>query len=280
MIAETKLAIADQPRMSVKELLEVQCRKFYLFYANIEAHGHMGSCPGYALLIWQGRATKPREDGFWERVGRIIERNLASEARMERTLAGEARMKTYKDRIAERKASPREELELSEVQEMCLRNAGIQIMSRWRVRHADASAGYIKENQHEEKRKRGIRVNKRRPGATSEEYLDEWRKTERLEHEAPNTSASSDPCVARECTVSCEIQRRPGSVLVQKSGRVDDDVRIAALDAVYGKDGRRSRYIGEVLKRYRGEDAGDLKIIELVEKWTRLNVLEKENLEK
>ena len=33
--------------------------------------------------------------------------------------------------------------------------------------------------------------------------------------------------------------------------------------------------IGEVLERYRGEDAGDLKGIEVVEKWTCLNVLEK-----
>ena len=93
MIAETKLAIEDQPRMLIKEPLEVECRKFYVWSVNIEAHGHMGSCPGYALLIWQGKATKPREDVFRERVGKI----------MERTLAGEARMKTYKDRIAERK---------------------------------------------------------------------------------------------------------------------------------------------------------------------------------
>ena len=47
------------------------------------------------------------------------------------------------------------------------------------VRHADASGGYIVENQQEEKRMRGIRVNKRGSGATSEEQLDEWRKTER-----------------------------------------------------------------------------------------------------
>ena len=47
----------------------------------------------------------------------------------------------------------------------------------------------------------------------------------------------------------------PGSVLVQKSGHVDDDVQISALDAF----GRKSRYIGEVLDGYRGEDAGDLK---------------------
>ena len=53
----------------------------------------MGSCPRYALLILHGKATKPREDEFRGRVGKIIER----------TLAGEARMKTSKDRIVERK---------------------------------------------------------------------------------------------------------------------------------------------------------------------------------
>ena len=65
--------------------------------------------------------------------------------------------------------------------------------------------------------------------------------------------------------MSCEIQSRLGSVLVQKSGRVEDDMQITALEAFFGKDGRRSRYIGEV-ERHRGEDAGDLKRIELVEK--------------
>ena len=52
MIAETKPAIEDQPRMLVKELLEVECRKFYVLYANIDAHGHLSSCPGYALLFF------------------------------------------------------------------------------------------------------------------------------------------------------------------------------------------------------------------------------------
>ena len=68
---------------------------------------------------------------------------------------------------------------------------------------------------------------------------------------------------------------RPGSVLVWKSGRIDDDIRISALDAFYWKDGRRSRYIGKVLEWYRGEDAGDLKRIELVEKCTCFNALER-----
>ena len=54
-------------------------------------------------------------------------------------------------------------------------------------------------------------------------------------------------------------------VLVQTLGHVDDDVHISALDAFYEMDGRKSRYIGEVLEWYRGEDAGDLKRSELNE---------------
>ena len=70
----------------------------------------------------------------------------------------------------------------------------------------------------------------------------------------------------------------PGSVLVQKSGHVDDDVQISTLDAFYEMDGGKSRYIGEVLDGYREEDAGDLKrseFNELVENWTCLNALER-----
>ena len=62
---------------------------------------------------------------------------------------------------------------------------------------------------------------------------------------------------------SGETESRLGSELVQKSGHVDDDVQISALDAFYEMDGRKSRYIGEMLEWYRGEDAGDLKRNEL-----------------
>ena len=143
------------------------------------------------------------------------------------------------------------------------------------VRHADAPGGYIMKNQHEEKRKRDIQVNERESEATDEEQTNEWRKTIRFEQEAPNTSASSDPCVALGYPASGETQSRPGSALVQKSVHIDDDIHISALDAFHGKDGRRSRSIGEVLER--GADAGDLKRIELVDKWTCLNVFEKKN---
>ena len=64
---------------------------------------------------------------------------------------------------------------------------------------------------------------------------------------------------------------------MQKSGHVDEDVQISALDAFYEMDGRKSRYIREVLEWYRREDAGDLKrseLNELVEKLTCLNALE------
>ena len=62
-----------------------------------------------------------------------------------------------------------------------------------------------------------------------------------------------------------ETPSRQGSARVQKSGHVDDDVQISALDAFCEMDGRRCRYIGEVLEWYRGEDAGDLKRSELNE---------------
>ena len=52
---------------------------------------------------------------------------------------------------------------------------------------------------------------------------------------------------------------------MQKSSHFDDDVQISALDAFYRMDGRKSRYIREVLDWCRREDAGDLKRSELNE---------------
>ena len=65
-----------------------------------------------------------------------------------------------------------------------------------------------------------------------------------------------------EYPASGETLDRPGSVLVQNSGQVDDDIQISALDW------------------YRGEDAGDLKrgeLNELVENLTCLNALEEKS---
>ena len=122
------------------------------------------------------------------------------------------------------------------------------------VRHADASGGNIRENQHEEETMRDVQVSIRGSEAASEEQTDKWRKTVRFDQEAPNASASSDPHVAVECLASGETESRPG-----------DDVQISALDTVYEKDVRKSRYFGEVLNSYRGEDAVDLKRSELNE---------------
>ena len=90
------------------------------------------------------------------------------------------------------------------------------------------------------------------------------RETARFEQEAPSAATSSDPTVALEYLASGETQDRPGTVLVQKSGHVDDDVQISALDPSFEMDGRKSRYIGEVLEWYRGGDVGDLKRCELM----------------
>ena len=89
---------------------------------------------------------------------------------------------------------------------------------------------------------RDIQVSKRGSEAASEEPSDKWRKTERFEREALNTSASSDHMKLRN-VLRVGRPSRPGSVLVQKSGPVDDDVQLSALDAVYEKDGRCVRVV-------------------------------------
>ena len=91
------------------------------------------------------------------------------------------------------------------------------------------------------------------------------RQTGRFKQGASSAASSSDPVVLLECLASGETQARPGYVFLQKSGHVDDDVQISALDVFYEMDGRKGRYIREVLNWYRGEDAGDLKRSELNE---------------
>ena len=73
-------------------------------------------------------------------------------------------------------------------------------------------------------------------------------------------------------------QDRPEQVRVQNSRPVDDDIQISELDALFCEmDGRRSRYIKEVLDWYGEEDAGDLRrntLNESVENTTAPNALE------
>ena len=74
--------------------------------------------------------------------------------------------------------------------------------------------------------------------------------------------------------IRCQKQDRPQPVLVQKSGRVDDDMQISAVDVFCEMDGRESRCVKEVLDWYREEDAGGLRRSELndqVESMTCLN---------
>ena len=111
---------------------------------------------------------------------------------------------------------------------------------------------------------RDIDVGKRGSQAASEGQPDKLRKTVRFEQEAPSASSSSGGTagtmhVSLEYLASGETQCRPWSVLVSKSGHVDDVVQISALDAFCEMDGRKSRHTGEVLDWHRGEDAGDLK---------------------
>ena len=117
---------------------------------------------------------------------------------------------------------------------------------------------------------RDIHIGKRGSQAAGEEQFDKLRKTVLFEQEASSASACADPTVTLECLASGETQSRLRSVLVQKSDHVDDDVQISPLDPFYEMDGRKSRYIGEVLEWYRGDDSGDLKrseLNELVENW-------------
>ena len=134
---------------------------------------------------------------------------------------------------------------------MCLGNPGTE-MSMWRFDMRTHLAVTSEKTQHEEDRMRDIHVGKRGSEAAGEEQLVKLRKTVRCEQEAWSASASCDPTVALEYLASGETQSRPGSVLVQKSGHVDD-VQISALDAFYELDGQKEslhwRSVGVVSRR-------------------------------
>ena len=120
---------------------------------------------------------------------------------------------------------------------MCIGYLKTEMMSRWRFDMRTHLAVTSEKTQHKEDRMRDIHVGKRGLEAAGEEQPDKLRKTVRFEQEAPSAAASSDPIVALDYLASRETQSRPGSVLVQKPGHVDDDVQISALGAFYEKDG-------------------------------------------
>ena len=89
---------------------------------------------------------------------------------------------------------------------------------------------------------RDIQVGKRGSETASEERPGKLRKTVRFEQESPSASTSSEPIVALEYPASGETQSRHGSVLVQTSSHVDDDVQISALGCVL-RDGFHERVV-------------------------------------
>ena len=139
----TKKVTADEegtvlklPSIVVKKPREVERRRFYLLSTDIEARGHMESCPGYALLTSQREAT-----GFRERIGMTIS-------------AGEARMETYKNRIAEReRVRQRKRARVERGAGDVLGEPGDKYDELVAVRHADASGGYIYKTNTKRKEK-------------------------------------------------------------------------------------------------------------------------------
>ena len=199
-MCETKNVTADKegagpkmPRIVVERAPEAEPRRSYVLSPDIEAHGHTGGCPGCAALASRGKALKPHNDECRERIRTV----------MEKTLTGKARMNAYKDRIADtERVKERKRARVERGVGDVSMEPGNRADEQLAVRHADASDGDIKENQHEEDRMRDIHVGKRGPEAAGEEQPDKLRKTERFEQEAPNASASSDPCAALEYPAS------------------------------------------------------------------------------
>ena len=81
------------------------------------------------------------------------------------------RKHTRTESLGESESERGKELELSELQGMCLSNPGINMMSRWPVRHADASGGYISENQHEAKEDQRQQVKNNRSNGGRHNHL-------------------------------------------------------------------------------------------------------------
>ena len=97
---------------------------------------------------------------------------------IERTLTGKARMNSHKDRVAETERV--KERKRAQVERGALMEPWSRADEQVAVRHADASGGDIRENQHEEDRMRDIQFGKRGPEAASEEQPEKLRKTVRF----------------------------------------------------------------------------------------------------
>ena len=162
-------------------------------------------------------------------------------------------MRTKTESLRQSESKRGKELEWSEVQGMCQWNPGIELMSRWRFdmpTHLAVTSEKTSPNRTEWETSTLAKEDQ----AAGAEQPDKLRKTARFEQEASSAAASSDPTVALEYPASGETRSRPGSVLVQKSGHVDDDVQISALDAFYlwngwTKESLHRRSVGMVSRR-------------------------------
>ena len=126
-------------------------------------------------------------------------------------------MNAHKDKIAETRVKERKRARVERGAGDVHEEPGEKDDEQVHVRHADASGGDIRENQHEEARVRDIHIDKRGSEAAGEEQPYKLRRTVRFEQEAPSAAASSDPTVALEYPASGETQDRPGSLLVCRS---------------------------------------------------------------
>ena len=100
------------------------------------------------------------------------------------------------------------------------------------------------DRQHDENRMIDIHIGNGGPETAHEEQPDKLKNTVRFEQETPHSASF--------CTVHVSLDilrvvtgKTEGPVLVQKSGHVDDDMHISALDVFHEMDGRKRRYIKE-----------------------------------
>ena len=97
------------------------------------------------------------------------------------------------------------------------------------------------ERQHDENRMSDIRIGTRRSEISHREQPDKLRKTVKSQRELSNSASASAMHVSLEYPASGERQYRPDPVLVvQKSGRVDDDTHFCVV-CIYKMDVRKSR---------------------------------------
>ena len=93
------------PRIAVERIPEVEPSRYCVLSADIETHGHTGSCLGCAALASHGRATELNSNECRERIRAISEGALTGKASMDAHREREAET----ERVKERKRAREEE---------------------------------------------------------------------------------------------------------------------------------------------------------------------------